>query len=185
MIKRIPLFLTIIVFSIYLLSRGPLLSNNPNAAPDSAQQKVVKLYEAGLKSSSFKDNKGKVYSFKSKVPKVVILNFWASWCTPCLEEFPSIVKLQKKYSSNKDFLFLAINTDDEDAIKKLKKVVNKYELNVPIVMDKKGKLVDKFSISAIPVSVIYKDGKVKQISNGSKDFYSEEFLEELKSWGLK
>jgi len=165
MIKRIPLFLTIIVFSIYLLSRGPLLSNNPNAAPDSAQQKVVKLYEAGLKSSSFKDN--------------------TSWCTPCLEEFPSIVKLQKKYSSNKDFLFLAINTDDEDAIKKLKKVVNKYELNVPIVMDKKGKLVDKFSISAIPVSVIYKDGKVKQISNGSKDFYSEEFLEELKSWGLK
>lgn len=184
MIKRIPLFLTILVFSIYLISRGPLLSNNPNASPASAQQKAVKLYESALKSSSFVDKKGKSYSFKSKVPKVVIVNFWASWCTPCLEEFPSIVKLQKKYAGNKNFLFLAVNTDDEDAVKKMNKVIKKYELNVPVIVDKKGKLVDKFSINAIPVSIIYKDGKVKHISNGAKDFYSEEFLSELKSWGL-
>jgi thiol-disulfide isomerase/thioredoxin len=112
------------------------------------------------------------------------LNFWASWCTPCLEEFPSLVKLQRKYKENKNILILTVNTDDSEILKKVKKIVERYKLNFPIVLDKNGKLVEKFSIAAIPVSIIYKDGKVYEVSNMAKDFYSGEFLELLASWKI-
>jgi thiol-disulfide isomerase/thioredoxin len=182
--KRIPLFTAIFLFGFYLIGQGYLMSTAPNASPVGAKQSLFKSYESALKKSTFKDINGKTYSFKNTMPKVVIVNFWASWCTPCLEEFPSITKLQEKYGKNKNFLFLGINTDDENVMKKIKKTVSRYKLNIPIVTDTKGKHVENYSISAIPVSIVYKDGKVVEVSNGAKDFYSEEFLSQLKDWKL-
>ncbi len=182
--KRIPLLLTIFLFAFYLIGQGYFISTGPNASPVGAKQSLYKSYESALKQSTFKDSNGKKYSFKNNIPKIVIVNFWASWCTPCLEEFPSITKLQEKYGSNKNFLFLAINTDDENVAQKIDKIKSRYKLNIPIVIDKAGKHVESYSISAIPVSIVYRDGKVVEVSNGSKDFYSEEFLSQLKDWKL-
>ena len=59
------------------------------------------------------------------------------------------------------------------------KVKKKYKLNFDIVMDPKGKLTDDYMISSIPVSIVYHKGKVVEVSNGAKDFSSEEFYEKI------
>jgi thiol-disulfide isomerase/thioredoxin len=182
--KRLPLFIIMFLFTFYLIGQGYIFSPNPNASPAAEKQKLYSLYESKLKKTSFVTMDGKKVRLNKKMPKVVILNFWASWCTPCLEEFPSLVKLQRKYKENKNILILTVNTDDSEILKKVKQIVERYKLNFPIVLDKNGKLVEKFSIAAIPVSIIYKDGKVYEVSNMAKDFYSGEFLELLASWKI-
>ena len=108
----------------------------------------------------------------NKLPsKFVIINFWATWCLPCLEEIPSLVKLSKKFTT-KDLSVVMINSDAENDFKNIKKTTEK--LNIPnsflIVQDSKLKIADMFKFSAIPVTVIYKNGKVIYFNNGPVDF---------------
>jgi len=135
-------------------------------------------YEAILKDLNVKSVKGKSFNKKNLLKDVVILNFWASWCTPCLEEFPSLVSLRKNFETKK-LQIIGINSDEENALRNIKKVTKKYKLNFDIIQDKDGAITDKFMISAIPVSIIFHNGKVIEVSNGAKDFSSEEFKEKL------
>ena len=178
--KYVPLFVLIFIFSLYLVSQGVFNLSDPTATPVEQQKKENGHYESMLKSLSVKDVTGKTVEFK-KMPKVVILNFWASWCTPCLSEFPSLVEMYTE-NKDKDLKVIGINTDESDQLKEIKKIKNQFGLNFTIIADKNSEIVNKFMIDAIPVSMIFVDGKVKEVSNGSKDFTSEEFKEQLKSW---
>jgi len=138
-------------------------------------------YESIYKTLKLKEYNGARRMFelgKQKAP-IVILNFWASWCVPCLEEFPSIVKMKNKFKDN-EVLLIGINNDDDNPKKAIKQTVNRFKLNFPIVSDPKGEMAEKFLISGIPVSIIYHKGKVIEISHGAKDFSSEEVTESFK-----
>ncbi len=178
--KYVPLFVLIFIFSLYLVSQGVFNLSDPTANPVAEQKKEHAHYESMLKSLNVKDIENKTIEFK-KMPKVVILNFWASWCTPCLKEFPSLVQMVED-NKEKDISVIGINTDESDQLKEIQKIKNQYNLNFSIIPDKDSELVNKFMIDAIPVSMIFVDGKIKEVSNGSKDFTSEEFKEELQSW---
>jgi thiol-disulfide isomerase/thioredoxin len=135
-------------------------------------------YEKVFEKLSVKDSQGVSYDFsKSKTP-VVILNFWASWCKPCLEEFPALVSLRQKFPKEK-LLILGINSDETGRDVDYEKAVKNHKLNFPSVRDPAGDILSEFLISAIPVSIIYHNGKVVEVSNGAKDFMAEEFLETL------
>lgn len=108
----------------------------------------------------------------SELPsKVIIINFWASWCIPCLHEIPSLITLSRKFTK-KELSVVAINTDEEDQLKNIEKI--KTKLGFPesfiIVPDKKFQIADEFKFSAIPVTVIFKKGKVAYFNNGPVDF---------------
>ncbi len=178
--KYVPLFVLIFIFSLYLVSQGVFNLSDPTANPVAQQKKEYAHYESMLKAIQVKDVDGKAVSFK-KAPKVVIINFWASWCTPCLEEFPSLVEMYTEFK-DKSISVVGINTDENDQLKEIKKIRSKYHLNFPIVADKNSDLVNKFMVDAIPVSIVYVNGKVVEVSQGSKDFNSEEFKEDLRSW---
>ena len=83
---------------------------------------------------------------------------------------------------SKDIKVVGINTDESNQLKEIKKITSKYNLNFHIVADKDSKYVNQFMVEAIPVSIIYVNGKVKEVSQGSKDFSSLEFKEQLDSW---
>lgn len=96
--------------------------------------------------------------------KVVIVDFWASWCGPCQESFPAMNALQKKYG-DKGLVIIAVNVDENAADKDafLKGNVASFT----VVRDAKQKLVDKVEIGTMPSSfVLDKEGKVRFAHSG-------------------
>ena len=80
---------------------------------------------------------GRDISLKDFADKVVLLDFWATWCKPCLKAMPKIQELYDSYS-DKGFVVLGISIDeDEDRIKKINRITNKLNISYPIFWDAK------------------------------------------------
>lgn len=90
--------------------------------------------------------------------KVVVVDFWASWCGPCKESFPAMNDLQKKYGDK--LAIIAVNVDENAADKE--DFLKHNPANFTVLRDAKQKLVDKVEIGTMPSSfVVGKDGKVR------------------------
>lgn len=143
--------------------------------PDLSQAKDEKaeyaLYEKNYKEVEMESITQKKFKMNQLGSKAVILNFWASWCIPCLEEIPSLIKLSSKYKSG-EMSVVMVNTDEDEQAKKIAKIQKKLQFpdSFIIVPDIKFKIADQFKFSALPVTVIYKEGKVFFFSNGPVDF---------------
>jgi thiol-disulfide isomerase/thioredoxin len=89
--------------------------------------------------------------------KVVMINFWTTWCPPCREEMPSLERLYRHYKYE-DFALLAVDImENPETVKKFAK---KYNLSFPILLDKTGDVAVKYSANAIPTTyIINKKGK--------------------------
>lgn len=91
--------------------------------------------------------------------KVVVLDFWATWCPPCRKEMPSLEKLYKELSSE-GFAFLSVSNEDEGTIRKFAKS-NQYSL--PMFADKGGKVSRRYAIRYYPtLFVLDREGVVRQ-----------------------
>lgn len=96
--------------------------------------------------------------------KVVLLDFWASWCGPCKESFPVMDELQEKYGS-KGLMILAVNVDEKVAA--MEDFLKDHPVKFTILHDATKKLVSTANIASMPTSfVIGKDGKVVAIHRG-------------------
>ncbi len=117
---------------------------------------------------SFKDLDGKDATLNQYKGKVVLVNFWATWCEPCFIEIPWLIEMQQKYEA-KDFTVLGIAMDEEGKsavvpfLAKERFNVNgqKLPMNYPIVLGNDA-VADKFGgLLGYPTSfLISKDGKV-------------------------
>jgi thiol-disulfide isomerase/thioredoxin len=83
--------------------------------------------------------------------KVVLVDFWATWCKPCLETMPKLQNLYRIYS-DKGFEVLGVSIDeDEDRVKKIKRMVNKMDISYPVYLDaKQTPAWHQFKVKAIP-----------------------------------
>lgn len=129
-------------------------------------------YESALRAAVFTDSSGSSHSWDEDGPPLVILNFWASWCVPCLEEFPSLVELRKRHGSD-EVLILAVNSG-EDSPFEISRIVERYGVNFPVVVDRDGGVFKSFGVSAIPLSIVFYRGRVVDVSRGYRDFSDEE-----------
>jgi thiol-disulfide isomerase/thioredoxin len=149
---------------------------NPLARLTTKEAKEFAHYNEVYREASLQDVKGEMVPLARLDAPVVILNFWASWCKPCLEEFPSLVQLRKQFK-NHELTVIAINSDEEEQEMKMDKIIKEFDLDFIHIADSDGKLINQFLISALPMSIIYKNGKVHSVSQGRKDFMAEEFVE--------
>src|SRR5687768_12507678 len=87
--------------------------------------------------------------------KLVLLNFWATWCSPCVEEMPYFVTLAKKYES-KGLRFIAVSADDEDSAKEdVKAFAQKTGIEVtPYVAFHTDAVLRTYSVKAYPTTVL-------------------------------
>jgi thiol-disulfide isomerase/thioredoxin len=130
-----------------------------------------------LPAFSLKTLDGKIVSSEDLKGKVVLINFWATWCKPCLEEMPELVALRDKYKENKDFVFLTINSL-EDATLVRKFVVDK-KFNLPLLLSENYTVAN--SVNSLPTTwFIDKQGKIAY----SKSGYSSAGIFEEFSWRI-
>lgn len=104
---------------------------------------------------------------KSLNGKVVLVDFWASWCTPCLQSFPWMNELQQKHSE-KGLVIVAINVDQDRALADafLKKVPAKFRVEY----DAKGTIARQFDVRAMPTSfLIDREGRVRVRHRGFRE----------------
>jgi cytochrome c biogenesis protein CcmG/thiol:disulfide interchange protein DsbE len=108
---------------------------------------------------SLKDKDGKTITLESLKGKVVVLNFWATWCPPCRAEIPDFKKVYDKYKG-KDVEIIAVSLDHKgwDVINPFLK---KWEINYPVVLGGAQIAKDYGNVRSIPTTfIINKEGKV-------------------------
>ncbi len=144
--------------------------------------KNKKLEENYAQAKWLHENGSEVVPSKSKA-KIQIVNFWASWCQPCIEEIPSLMSLKKNFKSD-DLEIFAINTDEDDQLKSVAKIKKKLKIanEFTMILDQKSKISESFEINALPVTIIIKNGKIIEYHDGPIDFSALEFQEKMKNW---
>src|SRR5262249_38542868 len=113
------------------------------------------------------DLEGKPISLDEAKGKIVLLNFWATWCGPCRAEIPDLVELQKKYKDQLQIIALAT---DEDEPSEVKRFAEKAGINYRIGMASDSLRVDYGGIPALPTAfLIDREGRVVQKHVGLND----------------
>jgi peroxiredoxin len=105
------------------------------------------------------DLEGKQQSLSQYRGKVVLVNFWASWCKPCTTEMPAMQATYDKLR-DKGFVVLAINELEDDA--KVREHIKQYGHTFPVLMDRDNKVANQFGVFGLPVSVFIDEKGVVQ-----------------------
>ena len=125
----------------------------------------------------FKDGSGRTIDISKQKGKVLFINFWATWCPPCIQEMPSINTL-KKQLNEKDILFLMVDVDDN--YKKSSKFMEKNKYDLP-VYTAVSSVPQEFLSGSIPTTVIIdKEGKVVGRHEGGADYMNPELVKFFK-----
>jgi thiol-disulfide isomerase/thioredoxin len=107
-----------------------------------------------------KDLEGKELKLENFRGKVILLNFWATWCGPCREEIPSLIDLQKRYKDRLQVIGLAVDEDDENYVRKF---AGSEGINYPIAMSSMEVRMAYGGVTALPtVFVINTEGRLVQ-----------------------
>ena len=174
--KYFPIVASFMVFMGFLAVQVAFNMVNIKANQSAIKGGKKAHYENIFKKQVFEGVKGEKISLGEGKAPIVIVNFWASWCAPCLVELPSLVRISEKYGSEK-ILVLGINADETSQLKKIKKLTAKYKITFPIIPDLKGAILEDFMVSKIPTTLIFHKGKLVRHIEGTEDFVSGEMME--------
>lgn len=123
---------------------------------------------------------GKTWTLKEQRGKVVVLNFWATWCPPCRKEMPDLEMLYQQFK-DQGLVILAIS--DEDA-GKVRPFIAQQKVTYPILLDPGRKVNELFQIEGIPKTFVY-DRNGKLVAQSIDMRTRGQFLEMLAQAGLK
>ncbi len=117
---------------------------------------------------SGKDFAGEPLSLAALRGRVVMLDFWAMWCGPCVQAIPSVQKLAEKFA-DKPVTILGINLDSEGSSEKLTKFLELKKVSIRQFLDPAGKVSKKYRVNGIPCTVLIgTNGIIQAIEVGSR-----------------
>ena len=111
--------------------------------------------------------------------KVVVLNFWATWCGPCKAEWPSLVALQASLATENDIVFLSVDLSESQDV--VKAYLKDNPANFPVLLDTDGVTGNRWGIQSIPTTVVIdKAGRLVAGKTGSYAWDKPEVLAGLR-----
>lgn len=148
--------LTLIALSIFLISAPLFGCDNKQTENNLIPEKEItaSVSKDGKKAADFtlKTLDGKNVKLSDYKGKVVIIDFWATWCPPCRKGIPDLVALQKEYKDN--LVVIGISLDQQNTMKDLAPFIKQYGINYPVVLGTEKVVQDYGNIQAIPTSFI-------------------------------
>jgi thiol-disulfide isomerase/thioredoxin len=168
--KKLILFLTLMTLIIM-----PACSKKEKGSEKGAPAAVSKAVEgAAAPDFTVKDLEGKDVTLSTLKGTVVVVNFWATWCPPCKEEIPSMIKLNKAMTG-KSFRMLAIALDEDgrDAVQKF----FKGNKDLPAYLDPDGKVSKLYGTTGVPETfIVDKQGIIQKKIVGGMDWGAPEVI---------
>ncbi len=166
---------------IYLVETGrpPMIANQ--GPPGQALGKFTALAEPRPAPQVILiDHSGKSVTLDSFRGRPVLINFWATWCAPCIQEMPSLVRLQEKLGG---LTILAVSEDRRGA-ELVDPFVEKHGVEkLAIYLDPKSEVGHAFGVEGLPTSVLIdRDGRIRGELQGAADWASGDMVKRLSSY---
>jgi len=115
-----------------------------------------------------KDLSGRTHRLADYRGKVVLVNFWATWCEPCRDEMPSIERLKERFAG-RPFTVLAINVDEPES--RVRRFLSSMPVSFVVLLDHERRLTRAWNVRLLPASyVIASDGMVRFTALGELDW---------------
>lgn len=158
MIKHIFVLFVILSFNAFGCSNERSEENTPENNLDE-QNSSVNKNEIKAPGFTLVSTKGEKISLSDYVGKVVILDFWATWCGPCRMGVPDLVSIQKEYKD--EVVIIGISLDSQPTIENVIPFMEQYSVNYPVVYGTNQVVIDYGYIQAIPTTfIIDEEGNV-------------------------
>jgi peroxiredoxin len=110
--------------------------------------------------------------------RVVMVNFWATWCGPCRQEMPQLDRLYQKYKSS-GFVLLGVNVDDDT--QKAADIAAKLGVSFPVLLDTDKAVSKLYDLSTMPSTVLIdRDGKVRYVHRGYLTGYEDNYDKQIR-----
>ena len=110
--------------------------------------------------------------------RVVMINFWATWCGPCRVEMPHLAKLYEKYRGS-GFTVLAVNIDEDPH--KAASLAKQLGMRFPVLLDTEKKVSRLYDLSTMPSTVLVdRDGRVRFVHRGYRDGYEDTYDKQIR-----
>jgi peroxiredoxin len=161
-----PLIFRILSLAILLLGAAWIWVSRVPAAVGKAEK--VQAPAKGLTAPGFtlEDPDGLVYELASLKGKVVLLNFWASWCPPCKAEMPAMQEVFDQYK-DQGFVILAVNSTIQDDPGEAVAFYEEMGLTFPLLMDRDGSVTQTYQVRSLPTSFfIDREGIIQEVIIG-------------------
>ena len=148
-----------------------------------AEQQVQLLHEVPEQpvapDFSIEDMDGAVHTLSAYRGKVVILNFWATWCPPCREEMPSMERAWQRLR-HEDIVMLAVNVgEDEDSVFEF---TANYPVEFPLLLDRESAVIRDWPVRGLPTTfVIDPQGKIVYRAIGGRDWSAPGVLQKIRA----
>lgn len=123
-------------------------------SPSNSTQLLDEMEKSGAPSFTLKDLSGKPYRLADFPNSVVIINFWASWCAPCVKEFPSLKRLVEKMDHKVKILAISADNDRADLDSFLKSF-GTLPSDFIVLWDKEKQVAESFGTQVFPESYIF------------------------------
>jgi peroxiredoxin len=125
------------------------------------------------------DIEGKKVKLADLKGKVVLIDFWATWCGPCRQEMPLLDDLFNRYE-RVGFTLLGVNIDDDS--QRAIDMMRELGVNFPVLFDATKDVSKLYNVNAMPVTVILdREGNVRHVHQGYKPGYEEKYLNEVRA----
>ncbi len=121
---------------------------------------------------------GKTISLSELRGKVVVLDFWASWCPPCQESLPHLGKLYRDHKPDENVQVYAVNVNEDR--ENVQSFITSRAIQVPVLIDADGSVAKQYQVGGIPKTVIIgKDGRIAKVFSGFGDDTYDQIRQEI------